>query len=167
MKNLFAVFCILLLVAAIGFGHEQKKQEKALGQGYLFVAPGATLYKGEMAGNFQYGGGGEINLYKGLGVGGEIGYLSSIRSMRAGVGVFSVNGLYSFKIDRRDKLVPFITGGYSMRCRHRFEDAINFGGGINYWLSDKIGLRIEIRDYFHPKHLETHMVQSRIGIAFR
>lgn len=167
MRNLLVVFYVLLLVPAIGLGQEQKKEEKAPGQGYLFAAPSAGISSGGTTGFFHFGGGGEVNLYKGLGIGAEIGYLSSYREIEEGVGVFSLNGLYSFKKDRRDKAVPFVSGGYSMFFREGHMNAVNFGGGLNYWFSDKTGLRLEFRDYVHPKCWERHIIQVRIGITFR
>jgi hypothetical protein len=152
----------LLLVPVIGFGQEKE----AAGQGYLYVAPGAGVSSGGSAGTLHFGGGGEFNIYKGVGVGGEIGYLSPIRSMGSGVGVFSLNGLYSFRKDGRSKVVPFVTAGYSLLFRRGHLNAFNFGGGVNYWFSKRTGLRFEFRDYVRPEYLGSHIIEGRIGVNF-
>ena len=87
--------------------------------------------------------------------------------MGSGVGVLSLNGLYSFRSDRRSKVVPFVTGGYSLLFRSGHLNAANFGGGFSYWFSEKAGLRFEFRDYVRPKYLGSHIVQGRIGVIFR
>jgi len=168
MKNLIALFCALLVVPVIGYGQDQAKKQEVRGQGYVFAAPGAFVCKGcNSSGNIHFGGGGEVNLYKGIGFGAELGYLGSYQRFESGLGVFSLNGLYSFSSDRRAKVVPFITGGYSMLFRRGWVNGVNFGGGIHYWFSDKVGLRAEFRDHIHPDYKDAHLIQGRIGITFR
>ena len=168
MKHLFFVFCVLLLVPLIGLGQEQKGKQETAGQGYLFAAPSAFVCSGcNSSGAIHFGGGGQFNLYKGLGAGADIGYLTSYRNFESGVGLFSLNGLYSFSTDRRAKVVPFVTAGYSMLFRSGHVNGFNFGGGLNYWFSDKIGLRAEFRDHIHPDYTDAHLIQGRIGISFR
>ena len=43
----------------------------------------------------------------------------------------------------------------------------NFGGGVNYWLSDRAGLRFEVRDNVMPDYEDTHLVGFRFGVTFR
>jgi hypothetical protein len=167
MKNLLVIFYVLLLVPVIAFGQEQKQEQESAGQGYLFAAPGGILSNGGITGTLHFGGGGEFNIYKGLGIGAEIGYLSPTRAMGCGIGVLSLNGLYSFRTDRRSKVVPFVTGGYSLLFRSGYANAFNVGGGLNYWFSDKAGLRFEFRDHISPNYWDAHAVQARIGITFR
>jgi hypothetical protein len=97
----------------------------------------------------------------------EIGYLTPMKHMGNGIGVFSTNGLYSFSTDLNSKTVPFVTGGYSMFFRSGVGHAINFGGGMHYWFSDRAGLRVEFRDHIPTEDSGTHFIQGRIGISFR
>src|SRR5438094_8542036 len=39
----------------------------------------------------------------------------------------------------------------------------NFGGGIDFWLAERRGVRIEIRDQLLEEYGTTHLVMARIG----
>jgi hypothetical protein len=94
---------------------------------------------------FQLGGGADALVVKGVSVGGEY----SRATGQIGFNILSANGNFHFlnrgKLGRFD---PFAGGGYS-----RFfasgggANAANFGGGLNYWLSDGFGLRFDLRDH--------------------
>jgi len=137
------------------------------GQGYVFFAPGAVSPGGSASAHF--GGGGEALVYKGLGVGGEIGYLTPWQSFSSGLGVLSADGSYHFLPRKRDaKVVPFVTGGYTLFFRSGSGNLFNFGGGINYWFRQRVGLRLEFRDHVWPSSYQTeHYWGFRIGLAFR
>jgi len=114
----------------------------------------------------HFGGGGELYLYKGLGIGVEVGYLGATQDLGEGIGIFSANGLYNFSRGDR-KVQPFVTGGYSLAFRSGTLNAINFGGGVHYWFSRKVGLRLEFRDHLSPSYADEHLWQGRIGFDFR
>lgn len=158
------VMLFLLCLAIPAATPAQEKAPKSSGQGYAFVGFGAA--NGEDA-LLHFGGGGEANLYKGLGFGVEIGYLSPIRYMSEGIGIFSANGLYTFGAGRTGKVKPFITGGYTLAFRSGTLNAVNFGGGLHYWFSNKVGLRFEFRDHVSPTAGNVHIWQGRVGFAFR
>ena len=42
--------------------------------------------------------------------------------------------------------IPFVTVGYSLAFRTSTANLWNFGGGLNYWLRDRIALMAEVRD---------------------
>lgn len=62
--------------------------------------------------------------------------------------------------------MPFVTGGYSLRIRAGVASAFNFGGGVNYWFKDRVGLRLEFRDHISHSDLN-YFYGFRIGLAFR
>jgi hypothetical protein len=64
-------------------------------------------------------------------------------------------------------IAPFVTGGYTLSFRSGVAHLVNFGGGINYWFSRKMGLRLEARDYISAQCGCGHTVEFRIGFAFR
>lgn len=162
MRNLAA--CLLLLIPMSVGAPAQEKIKQSNGQGYAFVGVGAANIE---ATTLQFGGGAEANLYKGLGLGLEIGYFSATEAIGEGVGIFSVNGQYTFGLQNPRKVKPFVTGGYSLAFRQGTVNAINFGGGIHYWFRDRLGLRLEFRDYLSPEMTDVHLWQGRIGIEFR
>jgi hypothetical protein len=144
-----------------------QSEKEHRGQGYVFVAPGAISSSGTTA-TLHFGVGGEGLVHKGLGIGGEIGYLGPARGLQEGVGLFSANGSYHFKnASASGKLVPFVTGGYSLIFREGKANGVNFGGGVNYWFREAVGLRLEFRDQVFTLGETTHYYGFRIGLAFR
>ena len=154
------IFSLLAPLAALA-----QESGEHRGLGYAYFAPGASSPGG--TGTFQTGAGGEGLVYKGLGVGGELGYVAPWRSARDGLGVASANGSYHFS--RRKKLDPFVTGGYTLFFRSGHANLFNVGGGVDYWFRERLGLRLEIRDQVWPSQYGTtgHFWGVRIGIAFR
>lgn len=134
------------------------------GQGYVFWGPGGANNEAAIQ---HLGAGGEVCLWKGLGVGAEIGYLSPMRSLGDGAGVLSVNGLYDFGRTRQLRLSPFVTGGYSLAFGGGVANAVNVGGGLHLWLGRRAGLRFELRDHFVPTYSRVHVWEARVGLDFR
>jgi hypothetical protein len=159
-KPIFVILLVVLLPLAAA---AQSKDHH--GQGYFFVAPTTTT-----AGGFglHIGGGGEGLVYKGLGVGGEIGYIGAARELNRGIGVLSPNVSYNFtNASRSGKFAPFVTGGYTLLVGSDALHAVNVGGGVNWWFKDHLGLRLEFRDHVATQFGSTHIFGFRIGLAFR
>ncbi len=154
MRRLTWMLLIVILVPAPGFAQRP--------EGYAYFAPGATNYSGT---TLQAGGGFGGPIYKGLGAGLELGYLAPAERLSSGFGIFSANGSYHFlRESSSSKLIPFVTGGYSLGFREGTANGFNFGGGVNYWLRDRAGLRFEVRDHVFES---THFYGFRVGFAFR
>lgn len=160
-KLIFVILLVVLLPFAVA---AQSKDSR--GQGYSFVAPGTTSEGGA---TLHIGVGGEGLVYKGLGVGGEIGYLGAARDLSGGIGIISPNVSYNFRsASRSGKFVPFVTSGYSLLFTGgEAINAINVGGGMNWWFIDRVGLRLELRDHIIPNSTSFHIIGLRIGLAFR
>ena len=157
------IFVILLAVLLPFAAAAQSKEHR--GQGYVFVAPTSTTEGGF---GLHIGGGGEGLVYKGLGVGGEIGYVGSADRLRDGFGVLSTDISYHFtKATKSRKFAPFVTSGYSMLFRRSAVNSVNIGGGANWWFKDRIGLRLELRDQIPLQSASFHFFSVRIGLAFR
>ncbi|MBK9314132.1 MAG: hypothetical protein IPM55_07795 [Acidobacteria bacterium] len=157
---------VMMMILSIGVNAQSGNDSK--GHGYLFVAPGAATNGGGSSASLHIGGGGEGLVYKGLGVGGEIGWLGPTRALNDGFGVLSANGSYHFRnATASGKVVPFVTGGWSLAFRSGSAHGGNFGGGINYWFKERIGLRLEVRDHVFNNFTSTHFLGFRVGLAFR
>jgi hypothetical protein len=158
------IFAILLAVLLPFAASAQTKEWR--GQWYVFVAPSTTSEGGAL---LHIGGGGEGLVYKGLGVGGEIGYIGLARGLGGGGGILSPNVSYNFRsASKSGKFVPFVTGGYSAVIGSGgVGTAINFGGGMNWWFKDRVGLRLEVRDHIPPQAPSFHIVGVRIGLSLR
>ena len=160
-KTFFVILLFVLLpVAAVAQSGDRR------GQGYAFVAP--TTSSGGGFG-LHIGAGGEGLVYKGLGVGGEVGYIGLARGLSGGAGILSPNVSYNFRsASKSGKFVPFVTGGYSAVIGSGgVGTAINFGGGMNWWFKERVGLRLEVRDHIPPQVPSIHIVGVRIGLALR
>lgn len=162
-----SLFGISLLVLSATLLHAQTPSSPEYrGHGYAFGAVGGATGSSDPL--FHVGAGGERLLYKGFGVGGELGYLWVGESPDVGLGVLSADAQYHFlKASRSGKVVPFVTGGYSLLFRSGALNGVNLGGGVNYWFKERVGLRFEVRDHFLPQNVDTHFVGFRVGITFR
>jgi hypothetical protein len=96
-------------------------------------------------------------------LGGEVGYLTTRHNFDGGFGLASINGSYHF--NQRARLVPFVTGGYSLIFRSGTGNLGNFGGGVNWWVRPRMGLKVEFRDHVHSDTL--HLWGFRFGVTFR
>ncbi|MBZ5560941.1 MAG: hypothetical protein LAP13_00815 [Acidobacteriia bacterium] len=192
MRKLVATLGLLLLVPAMA--PAQEAEHPSRGQGYVFLAPivsnaryvfspacyGVVFPPGQpppadcfshKRGGVNAGFGGEVFVYRGLGVGTEFGYAGQDWSFGSnGIGVGSVNGSYHFS--RQKKAEPFVTGGYSLYFGDRtaVQNGYNLGGGANLWVSKHAALRLEVRNQgninqFHSQF--TQFVAFRVGMTFR
>jgi hypothetical protein len=135
--------------------------------GYFFVAPGGATCCGYTEKMLHLGFGGEAVLAHGVGVGAELGALGSTSNYPDSVfGVFSPNGYFHF-IHRRDRLDPFVTGGYTLFFRSGHANVFNWGGGFHYWFARHAGARFEFRDHVYSSGGTEHYWGIRIGLAIR
>ena len=165
MRTLTSPILVLTACSIAAWGQAENSHA---GHGYVFGAIGSVAPGGGGT-TAHFGGGGEAFVYKGLGVGAEIGYLGPTASLSDGFGLFSANGSYHFgaRTPRR-KVVPFVTGGYSLAFRNGHANLANFGGGITYWFHDRVGLRAEFRDHLYPcSGCTAHFWGFRLGLALR
>jgi hypothetical protein len=132
---------------------------------HVFGGVGAITDGGDAEAVLHLGGGGEGLLAGGLGITGELGYLSTFQNFSGGIGVFSVGGLYAFNRDRTT--VPFVTGGYTLFFRSGTENGFFFGGGVNRWLGERWGIRIEGRDQVFATDTGVHTIEVRFAILLR
>jgi hypothetical protein len=137
------------------------------GLGYAIAGPAVrTGFFGSAANAFHFGGGGEFLLKQRLGLGGELGMLGRTNVLM----VLSLNGTYHFLRNPRARdFAPFLTSGYTrMGSGEGSFSAWNIGAGADYWASDRLGVRLEVRDHVRPDSRGTVQYWSiRGGIVFR
>ncbi len=123
-------------------------------------------------GNFVHvGGGAEGRLTNRFALGGELGVLKPVSNREAiTTGLASGTPAYHF-ISRESsrKIDPFIDGGVSLLFGRGGAVAFHYGGGLNYWIHRRVGLRLEFRHHlWSPEAGEAiHLVGFRIGLTFR
>ncbi|MFH1965798.1 MAG: hypothetical protein ABIJ42_09705 [Acidobacteriota bacterium] len=114
---------------------------------------------------WRYGGGYETLVSGGFGVGIELGLLS-FPGYASGVLMISPGGMYTFNRDKKTR--PFVTAGYTYFMYD--ESSSNggfFGGGINHFLGENWGIRIDVRDHIaHNKWATRNYLEARFGIFF-
>ena len=164
--SLQTIFLAFVLSQGIGWAQETQSVERK-GAGYAFVAPGA-FWNGstEAYSALGFGGGGERLLKAGFGISADVGYVYYTQGgFENGFGLFSPGVLYQFQ--RTSKVVPFVNGGYSLAFRSDVLNMVYFGGGVNYWPKNRLGLRFEFRDQLSPSDTRDNLLQFRIGLLFR
>ena len=131
---------------------------------YLFVAPGVLCCDGTTKA-VQFGGGVELPVTEQVKIGLEIGYLTE-PDTSDGFGTWSANGSYHFR-SVQSKLRPFVGGGYTMAfVTNATANLFNVGGGVDYWIGSRVGLRLEARDQILSDG-SGHFVGGRFAIVFR
>lgn len=161
VRRTITAMTLLALIQAVAFAQSPSDKRAWV---YVFGGAGGNSGGGSTA-SFQVGAGGEKLVYKGLGLGAEIGYLAPFRSGGDGIGILSPDVSYHFK-SSNSKLVPFVTGGYSLAFRSGpTSSGGNFGGGVQYWMKDHLGLRLAFRDHVFSSD-SPHFYQFRVGLSF-
>ena len=159
MRKIITAIAFIVLAQGLAFG-QSLSERKGWVYGFGGIG-GATT--GNLDTLVHVGGGGEGYFRNGAGVGAEIGYLTSSRSAGNGIGLASVNGSYHF--NRSGKARPFLTGGASVAFSGFAAGGGNFGGGVNYWMNNRFGLRFEVRDHIFSSD-SPHIVIFRVGLSF-
>jgi hypothetical protein len=159
MKKLIVSLFLFVLLPSVALAQSNDKR----GWGYLFGGVGgASNGEGAFA---HVGGGGEGLLYKGFGMGAEVGYVAPIsENFGDGVGLLSVNPAYHF--NRSQKAQPFVTGGFSLAFRNGASGGGNVGGGVQYWFKEKAALRVEFRTHVFSSD-SPYFHSFRVGLSFR
>jgi outer membrane protein with beta-barrel domain len=122
----------------------------------------------------HFGGGLEALITKGIGAGADISGNYQRSALVNGDGsilaILSVNGYYHFLNGAKSqRLDPFVTGGFSRAFNvnvgngttTRF-NLFNFGGGTNFWLTDRFAVRGEFRDQVRSGSA----IALRVGLNF-
>lgn len=168
-KELVSSGIIVLLSAFCVFSQPTEENHVATGYGYIYGAPGVGLsFCG--CGNIAavaLGGGAEGLLKRGFGLGVDGGYFfAPSAGAQYGIGLVSPSALYQFKT--RSKTNPFVLGGYTLAFRGGVANLVHFGGGVNHWLSQHWGLRVEVRYLMSPQYPdEAGALQFRVGALIR
>jgi len=142
------------------------------GQWYVFFAPGFGNIgpDRETQADIHIGAGGEGFIYKGLGLGVEIGPMGPLSTSGLGwsdfvVGLGSANLSYHLlPATSERKLEQFVTAGYSLFFRAGISQGYNAGFGFNRWLKRNVAMRFEVRRHFSYQRQFTGF---RVGLTFR
>ena len=156
----------LLLIVMAGLaaplGAETVGEQPYYGSGYAALGLASCVHG---VGNVSFAGGGDAFLYRGLALGGEIGYYRFVERGSNAFGLGGLNAGYHFINRRRPgKIEPFVSGGLAAAFRNSVTPGVTFGGGVNYWFSRRVGLRLEGRAYGFAGEA---LAKFGVGISFR
>lgn len=129
--------------------------------GYVFS--GASGPNGPL---IQMGGGFERVFIHGIGASVE-GGVATKGDRYSKLTHLTVNGLYHFKT-KNERLDPFVVGGWGIVADWDTPiAAIAIGGGVNYWTSPRVGVRVEFKDNVGLVDNGFHMPGLRVGLTLR
>ena len=174
MRRLVLIAISLWMISARGQAQEFEAPRRI---GYVFLAPGHDT-SGWKKTTLQAGVGGHLVVYKGLGLNVETGALFHPGNGEAHTSLTSFGASYHFLNSQSPrKIVPFVTAGYTYAVNSTMPNMhmLNFGGGVDYWFRENLGLRLEVRDHFSPKaypngtffpSAPVHFLGYRIGVVW-
>jgi len=145
--------------------------------GFAFFAPGQLRGGGGSATFLHFGGGAKYITSSRVGFGGELGLLGPKQNFSDLYGgEFSANAYYVLRT-KTDRLLPFLTAGYTRTFGHESgANMFNFGFGVDYWFKERMGGFVEFRD--HVRRVETgtaafsqkitfNLWEIRLGLTFK
>ncbi len=115
---------------------------------YVFAAP-ISIGTGwsEQAGHA--GAGFDVVSRIGVGFSAEAGYVFGRAVFLPSFGVVSVGPTFHLPTGSR-KFDPFVTAGVGAFVAGGRDFQWNYGGGLNYWFTRRIGFKVELRDHRFP-----------------
>lgn len=173
MKRLIATAGLLVVVPTFALAQNADHQYHA--EGYAFAVCEANV--GGVGAGGGYGG--EVFIYKGLGLGGEF-----VKASPFGEDIISADVYLGMPSTKKNKFEPFVSGGYTHFSVGNLgpppANGGNFGVGANVWLTKHAALRLEVRDTIGGRALSieyepygnfytspNNVASFRIGVTFR
>ena len=156
---------VLLLCGASHLAAQTPADEVPATYAYWTAGAGGMTAAGTTSLRVSLNGGGELGIWRGIGAGAEVGFIAPINHFADRlIGHVSANGYYH---PLRRKVDPFGTLGYTLLFRSGTRNALNYGGGLNYWFSRSIAMRGEFRDQtYDAGAARVHFWGFRLGVSF-
>jgi len=182
MKRIIMTALFLLMVLASVSAQDTDHPPR--GQGYAFIGAGSRLMSPTV------GFGGEVYVYKGLGMGVEVGGAGLTGNSNKMTGVGSADLSYHFFPKKLlNNAAPFVAGGYTVFFGHNTHtgtglwghkplatSGFNVGGGVDVFATKHVGLRFDVRyhghggrilNYVFPNVDQFSFTAFRVGVTFR
>ena len=155
----------LVVGAALAAAEPVVAQEPDWGRrswGTLHIGP-SFIAGWDETGLVEFGGGGEWVWPDGLGFSVDFSLLAAAGDFVPGALLISPAIIYEFPT--RGKLRPFVRGGVSL-VNFYFPMA-DLGGGVNYWVTERVGVKGELRHHLFFEEPDTGITSLRAGVNLR
>jgi Outer membrane protein beta-barrel domain len=172
MKKTILTVLAFLCASIAASGQQSGSYAYVFGGPVIVPKSAFTRWNGDF---IHAGAGGEARFTDSFGLGAEAGVLTPVTNQYAlTTGLVSVTPAYHF-VPRKSnrKTDPFVDGGFSLvlgiGAGGGGAAAFHYGGGVNYWFSRRMGLRLEFRHHiWTPEAGEAiNLVGFRVGLTFR
>ena len=161
MRRVLATSAALLVLTVSAVAQEATAGVSTVGT--VFIGPGGFT---DGTATIHIGGGEEFIWPTGLGLGVDVGYIGSARGFTQGAGLFTAGPIYEFGGSHCYR--PYVRGGVTLAFD--IDGALplmHVGGGLNHWLSERWGVKYEVRDHLHPRYPGFQVVEFNIGLLIR
>jgi opacity protein-like surface antigen len=154
----FVIAALMLLAPMTVSAQDLKRSFRSYGYGLTGFSSwnvGTLLFPAGSSGtDWHLGMGGEARIIGNLGIGAEIRYVHCTKCYGSTSdfthGLMSANTSYHFPLSNTSKFLPFVTAGYSVWWSPGV-NMFNVGGGIDYWFSHHVGLKVGFREHIAAK----------------
>ncbi len=173
MRYTFGVF--LVIVCGVVSAQDDARPAPRSSE-YIYFAGGGLTSSDKPGKAVHFGGGLDVGVARGLGVGLEGGFGGGTVHTTAAWGHLALGTSYHFLHHNPCSADPFVTGGYTAMVNGKgsTNSLGYFGAGVNFWGSGRTGLRLEFRDavgqgtqFLHAATGAIHFWQIRVGLAIR
>ena len=160
MRTILVVLTAVLMLASPTVAQETRESVS-----HATTVFGSLGGIGDGTATIHFGGGEELIWPNGLGLGADIGYITSTTAFADGLGLLTAGPIYEFRTNSRYK--PFVRGGVSLAFRNGALPLVHVGGGVNRWFDDRWGLKLEVRDHFDPRYPSFQVLEFSVGLLFK
>lgn len=152
---------LMIVMAGLWAPLSAETPNRYYGSGYASVGVGSCAHR---VTNVSFGAGGDAFLFRGLTAGAEIGHYQFVERGSDGFGIAGFNAGYHWNRRGAGRTEPFVSAGPAIVFGNASSPGASFGGGVNYWFSRRLGLRLEGRLYGFAGDA---IAKFRVGISFR
>ncbi len=162
MGRIFGILVAVLMSASPAMAQETVEAVSAVGT--VFGSLGGM--SDGSSGLLHFGAGEEVIWPNGLGLGADLGYIGATTGFGDGFMMLAGGPIYKFRT--RSSFKPFVRGGLTVAFNGDGAlSLMHVGGGVDKWINERWGLRLEVRDHLHPRYPGFQVVEFTIGLTFK
>lgn len=166
MSKIRLVVAGMLVAGGVAFaGPAMAQDEDAAPRAWGTAHGGPVFFTGSFGeGLMDFGAGGEVVWPNGVGFSMDFSILGTIERSDF---VVLVSPAVLYEFPTKGKLRPYLRGGITLINFYLPHPMGDIGGGVNYWLSERFGLKGEIRHHLWFEEPPIGLTSFRAGVVFR